>query len=179
MTDQYVGYHGTSLTSARHILKQGFTVSSKENEWLGQGIYFFGSDGSIDGQDEAMCWARYVRKHSPWAVVEGKLKADKLLDMVHNVQHRRLFDQVQEQCFLAHMQSGKKADEFSDCVVFNDIDKLFDFEMIIAYTDGAKNKFNYNSYVVRRLQIQICVKLQECIVRKSICSYGGKGYGLR
>lgn len=179
MTSYYIGYHGTSLTFASRLLEQRFTASSKENEWLGKGVYFFGSDGSIDGQDEAKCWAKYVRKYSPWAVVEVELKADKVLDMVRNVQQRKLFDQVQEACFLAHVKSGKEPDEFSDYVVFNDIDALFDFEMIIAYTDGAKNKFDYNSYIVRRLQIQICVKNQRNIVGKNICECGGKKYGLR
>lgn len=38
---QITGYHGTLKNRAVHICMVGFNPSTKENEWLGHGVYFF------------------------------------------------------------------------------------------------------------------------------------------
>ena len=36
------GYHGTLADTAKSVIEEnGFRVSSKKNEWLGTGVYFF------------------------------------------------------------------------------------------------------------------------------------------
>jgi len=169
----YTGYHGTSQAKADKIVENRFVISTKPNEWLGTGIYFFGSDGEIDGQVEARCWARHVKQYSRWAVIKATLRAEKVLDLVCNVAHKKLYDILQRKCYEAHIRSGKDAATFSDYMIFNDIDENYDFEIICAHTEGSKNKFTYNSYVVRRLQIQICVKNEMCIREKFVCEKGG------
>lgn len=81
---EYLGYHGTHLRYARGIVQAGFQ-DSRENEWLGRGVYFFGSDGNIDGFGEAKSWSVYVKRFSAWAVLKALLVADKSLDMVYNI----------------------------------------------------------------------------------------------
>ncbi len=174
MTSYYIGYHGTSLTSAKRLLEQGFTASSKENEWLGQGVYFFGSDGSVDGQDEAKCWAKYVRKLYPWAVIKAEIYAEKPLDLVHNIKHRKLFNTLRDKCYQLHVKSGRDKNSFSDYIIFNFADKNYFFDAIIAYTEGSKNKYPYDSYIIRRLQVQICVKNNDTIHHTCIVDKGEK-----
>ncbi|MFY0653089.1 MAG: hypothetical protein JXQ96_13695 [Cyclobacteriaceae bacterium] len=53
---ELVGYHGTSATAARNIMKAGFEISSGENEWIGNGTYFFIHGLSSKPQDQAQQW---------------------------------------------------------------------------------------------------------------------------
>ncbi len=46
-----VGYHGTTATCARNILRDGFEPSTHAWDWLGKGIYFF-----EENRDRAVAW---------------------------------------------------------------------------------------------------------------------------
>ena len=50
------GYHGTLMGSAKRIQQEGFLPSTKEIEWLGEGIYFFTELG------HANSWAKQQQK---------------------------------------------------------------------------------------------------------------------
>lgn len=50
------GFHGTSYESANSILINGFNISVGDDEWLGDGAYFF-IDGLEDPQKAAGQWA--------------------------------------------------------------------------------------------------------------------------
>jgi hypothetical protein len=164
--NEYTGYHGTDLKRATNIIDYGF-YDSQEDEWLGRGVYFFGSDGAIDGLEEARSWALNVKQFRFWAVIMARLQAHNPLDMVNNISHRTLFDKLREKCFHIHIKSGKYADAFCDYIIFNYIDEQYGFDLVMAYTEGAK-KYPYASRIVRRPQIQICVKDQACIRDKKI-----------
>ena len=46
----FLGCHGTSLTTGTNIVKTNFEISTKPDEWLGDGAYFFveGINNNID-----------------------------------------------------------------------------------------------------------------------------------
>ena len=50
------GYHGTLMGNAKRIQQEGFLPSTKEIEWLGEGIYFFTELGN------AKYWAKQQQK---------------------------------------------------------------------------------------------------------------------
>lgn len=70
-------YHGTSVEAADNIRKEKhFRESKANNEWLGQGVYFFAYE------QHAQRWIRY-RKLNPGAVLTVKLEYEdqELLDL--------------------------------------------------------------------------------------------------
>jgi len=50
------GFHGTSSINADGILKTGFMPSLGDEEWLGDGVYFF-TEGISPPQNNAVKWA--------------------------------------------------------------------------------------------------------------------------
>ncbi|MRJ09341.1 hypothetical protein EDL99_10795 [Ornithobacterium rhinotracheale] len=51
------GYHGTSLESAKEIIKSNYALSIGDREWLGDGVYFFVSGISSNPDKQAEQWA--------------------------------------------------------------------------------------------------------------------------
>ncbi len=95
---KYTGYHGTCAKRSGSILEKGFHEAGHE-EWLGRGVYFFGSDGAIDGFEEAKSWAVHVKRFKVWAIIKAIMEPFRPLDMVHNIKRRTLFDNVKEKSY--------------------------------------------------------------------------------
>jgi hypothetical protein len=55
---EWAGYHGTSLQSAEQIVVSNYRISEADNDWLGNGAYFF-IDGFADPVENAVNWARF------------------------------------------------------------------------------------------------------------------------
>ncbi|CQB87987.1 Uncharacterised protein [Chlamydia trachomatis] len=70
------GFHGTSYENANSILINGFNISFGDDEWLGDGVYFF-IDGLADPQKAAGQWAcvnawdnsSYQNRYSEYAIL--------------------------------------------------------------------------------------------------------------
>ena len=165
MTMEIIGYHGTSQASKTSILKDGF-IPSGSNEWFGAGIYFFETITPLfDGYLEAKQWALCVKKYNNWAVIEAIIRSDNVLDLVKSIPHKQIFDQIRTECLNLHRRSGKPDNEFTELVVFTKLEKM-GFDAIRCIVDAMKNE-GYYSYVVRRPQVQVCVKNNTCIVQLS------------
>ena len=86
-----IGYHGTSKPNAASILSDGFLPSTKDNEWLGNGIYFFSSI------ETAMYWAdRQYSNNS--AVLQSNLCAsrEEHLNLSIPADFHKYYDFIQE-----------------------------------------------------------------------------------
>lgn len=87
-----IGYHGTSVAALERIRTEGFRLSRKWWEWLGDGIYFF-----QDGPEHAREWA--LRKHpSEPAVVRALLvwHRDRALDFLDTASAEEVSRRFQE-----------------------------------------------------------------------------------
>lgn len=51
------GYHGTSAASAKEILNSNYKISVGDDEWLGNGVYFFTSGINSKPAEQAKKWA--------------------------------------------------------------------------------------------------------------------------
>lgn len=84
-------YHGTSLENAKKICKSSneinFKISCGENEWLGNGVYFF------DNKQDARDWSKKVRRFEEIGIVSAVITADedKMLNLISNDNHIKLF----------------------------------------------------------------------------------------
>lgn len=87
--DEYIvykceGYHGTTITSAKNILKNKmFLPSESDFELLGTGIYFFEYD-----IQQAVYWCKVAQRYPEWTVLKCDLEFKKLLDLTN----RKYFD---------------------------------------------------------------------------------------
>ncbi|GHT01995.1 hypothetical protein AGMMS50276_31360 [Synergistales bacterium] len=62
---QFQCYHGTNRANAETIReKQEFQPSLGDEQWLGDGIYFF------EDYKEALLWGKKVKKYSDTTIVE-------------------------------------------------------------------------------------------------------------
>src|SRR5438445_9476736 len=64
------GYHGTTVESARTIMREGFEHSREGYDWLGDGIYFW-----QDAPERAWEWARNLsrRRHQKPAMIGARI----------------------------------------------------------------------------------------------------------
>jgi hypothetical protein len=165
-----LGYHGTSEEGARKIESEGYEASV-DKEWLGKGIYFFCTVPEVvDGLAEAKAWVVYVKKFDRWVVFEAKITSENFLDLVQNVDHRVRFDEVRRQLLDQHLRTGKVRQAFQDYIIFRYIDDKMKFDVIRAFVDAAPKE--YFSNVVRRPQVQMCVKRTACIIQNRIVEEG-------
>ena len=167
---QYTGYHGTSINSANEIIKSNFKLSGKK-EWFGFGIYFFEDKANIfDGREEAKNWAIQVKKIPNWAVIRALIEAKNIIDLVQNEEHRQYFEEIKEKLLEKHKNNGKNVKDFKENTIFHKMEKE-NLDLIRCLVDGSRGK-EYNSYVVNKPQIQICVKKLSCIKQKTIIDKG-------
>jgi hypothetical protein len=73
---QVFGYHGTSREKANTILSEGFRISDNDNDWLGEGVYFF-----QDAPYRAMQWASQQHPQDP-AVIRAVIQLDNCIDLL-------------------------------------------------------------------------------------------------
>lgn len=58
MRIKFTGHHGTSYDSASGIIKSNYNLSYGDNEWLGDGVYFFVKGISSKTMELAEKWAQ-------------------------------------------------------------------------------------------------------------------------
>ena len=103
-----IAYHGTDFKNIESIIKDGY-VSSSEEEWFGRGVYFFETLNSVvDGAVEAENWMKYVKRQKEWAIFEASIVSDNYIDLLENVEHRLLYDQIRKEALNLHLESGYK-----------------------------------------------------------------------
>jgi len=93
MSISFDGFHGTSLKSAKEILKSNFELSIGDIEWLGSGVYFFiiGISSKPDEQAEkwavAQSWDNISQdyRYNNYCVLKSKIvvEENKFLDLTH------------------------------------------------------------------------------------------------
>lgn len=71
-----VGYHGTCKAAAESIISKGFLLSSKSEDWLGDGAYFF-----QDAPGRAREWAE-ARFNRDAAVIEATIELRDFIDLL-------------------------------------------------------------------------------------------------
>lgn len=163
---QFTGYHGTAAENSTGILSDGY-ILSRESEWFGRGVYFFETvEGISNGFDEAKNWIVYVKKIRNWAVFRAVMETDKYIDLLLDVEHKKLYDEIKREAIRLHLQAGKQIRYFRENTIYIKMAEL-DIDLIRALVD-AKKDYGYYSYTVRRPQVQICVKRLECLVSNGL-----------
>lgn len=124
----WVGFHGTSLSSARQIVGGNFKSSTSKAEWLGHGVYFF-IQGLSDPHVKADGWARKRswdteqkrRIYNEYAVLESHLETDIHLDL-DEYDDQVMFEALRAKCAEKMKDEGMDPSKFAienDCYLAN------------------------------------------------------------
>lgn len=77
MSQTYIGYHGTTVLRGENILNsKQYSISYKEEEWLGKGVYFFEKD-----IQQAVNFCVKARKYEDYIVLKSKIEANICIDL--------------------------------------------------------------------------------------------------
>lgn len=167
----FEGYHGTKSDAAINILKSGYILSNN-TMWFGKGVYFFEDYHTLcNGLEEAKNWAIYVKYFENWAVLKTNINTEKYIDIFLNQKHKELFDKIKKEMLNKHLSSGKVVGIFNEKVIFRKLEEK-DIDLIRALVDASQHN-GYPRFVVRRPQVQICVKNTD-IIENTILIQQGK-----
>ncbi|MCC7430598.1 hypothetical protein IT568_07140 [bacterium] len=160
-----IGYHGTASENVESILQNNYNLSG-EKEWFGKGIYFFEDCSPLtDGFVEARDWVIHVKKFKKWAIFRAEIESKKSLDIVNDLVHKKIFKEIKEKLLSLHLESGRTKESFSDKVVFKKLELQAKFDLIRCTVNPEKSRV---SFVVSRIQIQVCVKDKNCIKKNEL-----------
>ena len=164
MSSCVLGYHGTSEKCAIKIEKEGY-IESSTDRWLGSGIYFFGSNDSIDvdGKRDAKWWVTKKKKLKYWVIFEAEITSDNVLNIASESVDKKLYYQWYSTLLQKHLDAEKERKDFDMSVVFGFLDRKYKPDYIVAVFDAAKEYDGYRSRIMAKMQIQICVKDEKCI----------------
>lgn len=170
MKFEAVGYHGTDREDSENILKNGYRYSDN-TAWFGSGIYFFEDLSKItDGYQEAIDWVINIKKFDHWAIFKALIKSDCCIDLIYDSDDKKYFNRMRKKLLESHIKLRRNINEFTDAVVFEKLASFKEIEVIRAFVDAARQ--DYPSYLVRRPQIQLCVKKRECIQKNERIEIG-------
>lgn len=138
---EYVGFHGTDCANEVSIKKRNFNVSAESDEWLGTGAYFF-LEGLGDPQEHAVAWARLQAhdkksgksRYKQYVVIGAKIAVTNVLcmDTHEGMQAFNVFRDYIHQRMKRERTMPSKNLIVNDCVVFNHILNVTDFEAVIS-----------------------------------------------
>ena len=174
---QIVGYHGTTKNHAEAILRCGrFYDSTKDNEWLGHGVYFFEHKGY------AVEWTKQDRfKYEIGHVLAADLIFDEiqLLDLDDPYDYAILEDVINkllerynnEGKSIVIKEKGLAEKSKQWCFACNAIRKLQPNIGIIIYTFQMYRPTDYARGFFQKNQRQICVSDHRIIhnIRTEVC----------
>ena len=140
MNVELEGFHGTNYALVDKILDEGLTPSLGDEQWLGDGCYFFIKGLSNDPAKQAEKWAKVQAwdkvtksiKYEKTAVLRADLSADEenFLDLT-TADGLEVLEYVQEKCISKLSQIGKKL-QYVDGFLINYIreEKLFEIDIV-------------------------------------------------
>lgn len=155
------GYHGTTENTASVIKKENrFLSSVKDNEWLGNGVYFFAK------KEHAAWWAREQGrlKDEPAAVLSVMIQCEKFeyldLDVLTNM--IKVKKTITETYKIGYYPSFKNVDELR-CFCVNFYIELHPEYKVMSYTFPHDIKFNEIGFPCVVERRQHCVSDNSCI----------------
>jgi len=125
------GFHGTSIRSAESIVKGDFRLSFGDDQWLGDGVYFFTEGIPPSPQVHARRWAIATAwdksegqfLYDEYAVVKAEINMDKdkLLDLT-TLEGIRFFNYLRDRYIKSVAKDGVRLrrGSFEDGHVLND-----------------------------------------------------------
>lgn len=164
LTDKIVpdAYHGTSRDRAEVIVRDGFTASSGDAQYLGDGVYFFES-----ARGYAAEWAAKSFPGMPIAVIHATINLARCLDL-HVPEYAGMVQKYAQKLqieVIRRASPGNPPKPITESFVINFIAVLTDIDTIRAgRSPGTAAKLFPGSHWRIRQEIMICVRNLSCIL---------------
>lgn len=103
ISKSYVGYHGTDNNAANSIIEmKKFKMSREEDDWLGQGVYFF------EDIEDSHWWCKGKKRLSSYSIIEAVLNPQNVINLVSSSKDLENFKKL---CDKVKNRSPKKVTE--------------------------------------------------------------------
>lgn len=156
-------YHGTTLESARIIAKEGFKKSTGEQQYLGDGVYFFETS-----EAEAIYWAKRRSSGELIGVIKSTVNLGRCLDL-NDREHRDLITNV------ANKLKEKEDLKITDAVVINFVASTFsqiDSVRATHFRPKKQKKLFKGSRFFETPRLIICMRNLKYILTKELAFSG-------
>lgn len=161
------GYHGTTMDSAKKIIKDNaFLISNKNDEWLGEGIYFY------EKYSDAIKW-ELKDKHKSEAVLHVivEINNDEYIDFDSD-EGKKLFEGMMRIIKEENIVIDDKSSQKNQCSTMNYIwQNNPNIKVIFASFPTEKSIYKV-MLPYRTLRREFCVRSNDVI--KDITLLGGK-----
>jgi len=168
-----IGFHGTTRKTARRIvLRQSFSPSRNDYDWLGHGTYFWEY-----APKQAWDWARQRYAASTQiAVVGAMIRLGNCFDLLDpgNVPTLVAAKKYMETTFAStgkKMPRNARSKKYLDCAVFQTHYQLqdqsgdvIDTTRAVFVPSGRRDRLWKSSGLYRGSHVQLCVREPECIL---------------
>ncbi len=155
-----VGYHGTSTANANAIIKEGFKMSKGDEQWLGDGVYFFIKGISQHPDIQAEDWAnvsawnktKQRNDYSFFSILKSMIEIDedKTLDLTTN-EGIEILDYLQEKCKSKLLKLGiPKFPIDGQLINLARVENIFEIDASIGNFYIKLNKFDRINNLTRR-----------------------------
>ncbi|NHB89570.1 hypothetical protein [Photorhabdus tasmaniensis] len=138
-----IGYHGTDAENEASILSGNFKASTKNDEWLGTGAYFF-IEGISEPENNAICWAKLqsydkIKKcyrYTQFSVIRANISINNPLDL-DSLEGKKVFNYFRDEIISIMKQNNiPETESFrnslrNDCEICNYIAKSISCDAVI------------------------------------------------
>jgi hypothetical protein len=161
MKVDFIGYHGCEASVGERVRKtKVFRLSVGDQEWLGDGVYFFEGDPG-----PARWWVKSRRKYPKWEILKADISAaeSQVLDLLKEDD----FDEFQRslRMLVDHTETlGAPVVGFKDGAVINALCRIVPCKVVRAPFDWGTEGVRRGYSRIRKTHIQLAVRDPSCIV---------------
>jgi hypothetical protein len=155
-------YHGTSKGRAEKILREGFQITAGDEQYLGDGVYFF--EGS---QADAIAWAERRFRGGKCAVIQATINLGRCLDL-HNPENAELIldsrRAIEERQSRLPDNDAQKRLQITDGLIINFLAQRLPFDTVRASQitgfpkSGSPKKMFSGSHFYNPQRLIVCVR---------------------
>lgn len=158
MIQTYIGYHGTTVLRGENILSsKQYSISYKEEEWLGQGVYFFEKD-----IQQAVNFCVKARKYEDYIILKSKIEANICIDL-DNLETMKILERISKEINKRYMKlKDGSPRKLKNAVILEKLYKIKQYD-VVKKTFPVLKTTNINDTNFIWVQVQICVRNRECI----------------
>ena len=156
MGELYTGYHGTTISRGESILKNKYYfVSYKEDEWLGNGVYFFEKD-----INQAVDFCTKARRYDDYIILKSKIEAEICIDL-DRLETMTILDKIAKKINKRYKNlTNGRYTKLTNCEILEDLYRIKPYDLLrkhLLYRKEIKYKtqifFGYKSKCVLETEI--------------------------
>lgn len=155
---QCTGYHGTDSVSGDKIVQsQKFLKSCDEEEWLGDGAYFFEND-----KKQAVYFITKAKKINNYKIISANIQTNKLLDLIDSETYEN-FEKFAKMLRSKYLKTkDNKPRRLMNSVILNTMYRLEPYDVVRGVFKVPMTQMAPRTNI-QPMQIQVCVREQKCI----------------